>query len=341
MDLLKKKWIKYGNVDFSYVDNKLIIDNKSNSHKFLVLPKIFKSNREKELFIRIRGSVISGTGCTLKILNRHKTIMGECGLNAVFSKRYDWLKYFIVVLYVPAESKIEITEIMLENTISYSQFDSYFDDCDMLVVTPGYPSLENKYNTAFVHTRAQVYKKLGWKFKVLCINDNNATVFYNFEGIDVIKGDFYFLRCLLQKRNFDRILIHFFDERFANVLETVDVTNSRLYFFLHGAETLYRDWNIIAARYFNNEIFWNSELNEKFKVKDFYIEKYSHMKNAKWVFVTDWTKTRCEQLLNINFANSEIVPCLIAVSYTHLFFQQLVQGFLHAAANQFLDLTLD
>ena len=131
------------------------------------------------------------------------------------------------------------------------------------------------------------------------------------DRIDVIKGDFYFLRCLLQKRNFDRILIHFFDERFANVLETVDVTNSRLYFFLHGAETLYRDWNIIAARYFNNEIFWNSELNEKFKVKDFYIEKYSHMKNAKWVFVTDWTKTRCEQLLNINFANSEIVPCLI------------------------------
>ena len=76
----------------------------------------------------------------------------------------------------------------------------------------------------------------------MCIRDsyNNATVFYNFEGIDVIKGDFYFLRCLLQKRNFDRILIHFFDERFANVLETVDVTNSRLYFFLHGAETLYR-----------------------------------------------------------------------------------------------------
>ena len=58
----------------------------------------------------------------------------------------------------------EITEIMLENTISYSQFDSYFDDCDMLVVTPGYPSLENKYNTAFVHTRAQVYK--------MCIRDS-------------------------------------------------------------------------------------------------------------------------------------------------------------------------
>lgn len=311
MNLLNGNWIKYGTIECSYSNKKMVIQNRTDSHKFLVYPKLFKANSEKGVTISLSGKVLSGTGCTLKILNKNKTILGECGLNSVFRKQYDWLKYYIVVLYVPAESKIEITEVKLENSASLSKLYSRFDDCETLVITPGYPSLENKYNTAFVHTRAQAYQKLGWKFKVLCINENNSTLSYKFEGIEVIKGDFYFLRCLLQKKQFNRILIHFFDDRYANVLESVDLSNSQLYFFLHGAETLYRDWGVIAARYFDEITGWEKELDARFKIKDFYIKKYNQFKNAKWVFVTDWTKKRCEDLLGIQFNNSEIVPCLI------------------------------
>lgn len=310
MDLLNKKWLNPSKIKLTYSKGKMTFENTGKRHAFLVYPKLFKSNPAKEIAIKLNGNLISGTGCTAKILNRHKTILGQCGLNSMFVNRYMWLKYYVVVLYVPAESKNEIT--LFEHTTAFEPdiFDDYFSS-DTLIVTPGYPSLENKYNTAFVHTRVKAYKKEGIDVDVAVINDYNNMSHYLFDGVDVIKGDFFFLRALLQRRKYKRIIIHFFDQRFANVLESVDTTYSKLYFYLHGAETLYRDWPKIVSPYFGPPARIDDPTESLFKTKDFYIKKYNDVKNATWVFVTEWTRSRCEELLGIKFKNSAIVPCLI------------------------------
>ena len=171
MNLLKKKWINTNKLNVIYNKDKMIIENKTNNHCFLVYPHVFKARNEKEISLTIEGNLIYGTGCTLKILNRHKTIMGQCGLNSSFSKKFYWLKFFILSLYIPGNSKIEITKIEYSPTYLQDSVDiDRFFTHDTLLITPGYPSLENKYNTAFVHTRVQAYKKAGMDLDVAVIN---------------------------------------------------------------------------------------------------------------------------------------------------------------------------
>lgn len=309
MDLLNKKWIATGKLKVEYKKEKIIIENPGSKHAFLIFPKVFKSD-SKEIFLKMDGNLIEGTGCTLEILNRHRTIMGRCGLNAVFSNSFSWLKYFILALYVPGASKMEITQLTYFEKFDFSIFDNHFKN-DTLLITPGYPSLENKYNSAFVHTRVKAYQAAGIGIDVVVCNELPDTKLYEFDGVDVFKCDFYLLREILKTKKYRKVMIHFFDDRYANVLESIDTSDMMLYFFLHGAETLYRDWPKIASPYFGPRARIDDYLENIFQRKDFYIKKYNQFKNAKWLFVTEWTKTRCEELLGIKFNNYDIIPCLI------------------------------
>ena len=84
---------------------------------------------------------------------------------------------------------------------------------------------------------------------------------------------------------------------------------------MHGSETLYRDWPKIVSPYFDPETQITDYLEALFKRKDFFIKKYSRLKNAKWCFVTEWTRKRCEELVNVKFERSEIIPCLIDTDF--------------------------
>lgn len=176
---------------------------------------------------------------------------------------------------------------------------------------PGYPSLENKYNFGFIHTRVQAYIEAGMNVDVVACNEMPDNYIYEFENVKVNKLSFYSLRELLRKKKFKRILIHFFDEKYANLLEATDTSETMLYFYLHGAETLYWDWPKLASKYFEPPVEIDDELRKYFEEKDYFIKKYNNVKNAKWIFVTEWTRKRCEELLNIKFNNSDVVPCLI------------------------------
>ncbi len=312
MNLLNKKWINTGNLEISYSKNSMVIENNTNSHKFLVYPHVFKCGENKEISLSIEGKLIHGTGCILKILNRHKNILGQCGLNSIFSNKYDLLKFFILALYIPAHSKVEIIKLDYGNKISNKVFVEYFSN-DILLVTPGYPSLENKYNTAFVHTRVQAYKKANMNLDIAVINGLPETRIYDYEGIKVFAGNYGFLREILQKRKYKKILVHFFDNNYANIFDTIDLTQTQLFFYLHGADILYRDYPKYASHYFESEIDI-SDRQKEFSLKDSCFKKYNNYPNVKWMFVSEFVKTRAEELLNIKFKNSEIIPCYVDTS---------------------------
>ena len=309
MNLLNLKWIKLGSLHVSRKDGCLVIENTGKKHAFLICPRLFKS-KSKKVWLSVEGELLKGNGCVLEILNRYRQILGRCGVGSFFCNAFDHLKYFILCFYVPAYSTVKLTKVEYGEEFDLSVFDGHFTS-DVLLITPGYPSLENKYNTSFVHTRVKAYQKAGIPVDVVVCNEIPDIKQYTFEGVNVFKCDYFYLRELLQKRPYKKILIHFFDDRYANILESVDTSETQLYFFLHGAETLYRDWPKIVSPYFDPEVVIDSELEALFQRKDFFIEKYSHFKNAKWLFVTEWTRQRCEELLDLKFEHSDIIPCLI------------------------------
>ncbi len=309
MNLLNKKWINKDKLDVQYLDKKIIIENSSENHKFLVYPHIFKSKNSKELFFNIKGNLLKGTGCTLRILNRHKTILGQCGLNSCWGNKFNSLKYYILILYVPAKSKIEITKLDHEFQIPAGLFDNFFNN-DTLLITPGYPSLENKYNTAFVHTRVKAYKEAGLDLDVALINSLPETQIYEFEDIKIYKGTYSSLRELLQKKKYKRILVHFFDYNYANVFDSIDLTETSLFFYMHGADILYRDYPLYASHYFEEKLDV-SDRQDEFKMRDLCFKKYNSYNNVTWMFVSEFVKNRAEELLNITFNNYKIIPCYI------------------------------
>lgn len=310
MNLLTTKWLNFSNLNVSYSNNKMIIENTTQDHKFLIYPHVFKTNSEsKEIFIKMNGDLIFGTGCTLKILNRHKNILGECGLNSIFANKYELLKYYIIVLYVPAASKIEISKLEYVTKIPDTLAEDFFCN-DTLLITPGYPSLENKYNTAFVHTRVQAYKKANINLDVAVINGLPETKIYKFEDIKVFKSNYFELRKILQTKKYKNIIVHFFDNNYANIFDSVDLSETNLYLYLHGADILYRDLPKYASHYFEQEL--DISYREKeFKSRDYYFKKYNKYPNVTWVFVSDFVKNRAEELLNISFNNYQIIPCYI------------------------------
>lgn len=308
MNLLNKKWIVKGNAEVSYSNNELIVENTSDTYSLVFLPKVFKKKKGVNLNVIFNGECLNGNAAFLEFVNRKRVIISKfnLGMSSVVD---GYFKYYLAVLYVPAKSKTIIKKLSIEENgveINYDDFTG-----DTLVISPGYPSDDNKYNCGFVHTRVLEYKKMNWNVDVVEINAYLNYGKYIYQDVDVTTGNFFFLRCLLQKKKYKKILIHFFDNNYANVLESVDLSNTMLYFFLHGAETLYWDYPKYASHYFSEPLEINDSMRKEFAIKDFYIKKYNEMPNCKWIFVTNWTKERCEELLNIKFNNYDIIPCLV------------------------------
>jgi len=180
-----------------------------------------------------------------------------------------------------------------------------------LLVSPGYPSDEDRYNCGFVHTRALAYKKANFPVDVVWVSDYSETTIYNYQGIRVIRLNYGDLRELLYLKKYEKILIHFFNDRIAKVLDNLNLTDTRLYFYAHGAETLYRDWQKICCPYFQPTVKLTDYLLDMFNEKDKVIKRYNEMPNVKWVFVTEWTKKHSEELIGIKYNNYDVIPCLI------------------------------
>lgn len=312
ISLLSKRWRKFKGEDvrISYQNGSMIVENSGNSDGFIVFPELEKFVYN-DMKIEFRGEVLEGKSGTLKLLNRHRTILAEIELNSSSVLSRHWFKYYIYTILIPAKSKIKIHQI---DVCDFKEFQGLYDEFftgDVLLVAPGYPSMANKYMMGFVHTRVQAYKKLGWNIDVAAVSDYLNTSIYEFEGVKVFKTNYYHLREVLRCRKYKKILIHFFDDRYANVLDSIDMTETKLYFYLHGAETLYWDWEKIASPYFGEKAEINDVLREKFKCRDRVIKKYSQLPNVKWIFVSEWAKNRSEELVGVKYQNVDVVPCLI------------------------------
>ena len=312
MNILKIKnfVVKDKNVKLSRNGEKLKICNYSEKEVTIIVPRIYNVKKDN-LKIDFFGKVLKGEkGILLKLVNRSGRVVTEVGLN---TKYYEHKKtnFFMVALRVMPYSEVEISKVEID-------FVEKFDDklrtdlnADTVIIVPGYPSIKQKYNFSFVHSKLTQYRKKGLKFDVLAVGPEAYSENYEFEGIKVCKTNYLIARDILQEKRYKTIIVHFFTEQYANMLDGVDTSNSKLFIYAHGADLIYRDYNIMTTRYFNAVAPINSNQEEEFRRRDKILERYNQKTNVKWIFGTKWAKERSEKLNNIKFRNFEILPCII------------------------------
>lgn len=307
MNLNSKKFIKTKNINTAYDKGILSVENNSDKHGFMIVPKLYKSN-DKEMRLVFSGNLKSGNAPSIEILNRRKTIMFKFDFNTHNKILTDSLKYFIIAIYVPAKSKFEVTDLYFDEEIEEltNALKSHLKG-DTLIISPGYPSDSDKYNTAFVHTRVKEYLQSGISVDVLTINCLPGISKYTFEDVDVIRADYAFLRDALGTKKYKNIVIHFFDCNYGNVLDSVDTIDTNIFLFVHGADVLYHSLPEYASPYFGGKLDL-SYRSEEFAKRDYYIKKYNNLKNVKWIFVSDFIRTKLEKTLDIKINNYEIIP---------------------------------
>lgn len=303
-------YIKKGNnVTIKHEKEGLLIENIGENIETIIVPRVYKFEKAY-LSINFQGKILSGDGVIAKILNRKKIVVYETTLS---SRSYidRPTKFGMIALRILPKTKVCINEFSIDEIDEFQeQLKSYCKN-RILVMSTGYPSDANKYLCAFVHTRVRAYKDLNWNVDVISLGFERETKIYEFEGVKVCKTNYANARYMLHEKKYDKILIHFFNEHFSYILDSMDITNTKVYLYSHGADTMYRDFNKMTTLYFcpTPENTLDQELY--FRQRDKIVEKYNNLPNVKWFFVTDWTRKHSEELINIKYNNYEIVPCLV------------------------------
>ena len=306
------KNVKNKNVKIRKRNGKLIIENNSNRVAMICCSKLFKK-KDNGIKIQFDGKISSGEAVVLELINRKKEIVAETTLNSTMLVGDAFFKYYLVVLKVFPNTKVEIDKIdFYEQSITEDDKFSDFTN-DILVITPSYPSQEHKYLSGFVHSRIMEYKKNNINVDVAIVYDYLNVSKYEFEGINASRMSYLDLRTLITKKRYKKILVHFFDRKYFNVLEGCDLTDTEVFVWVHGPETLYWDYPYFTTGYFEKSSDLSDEQKAEFAENDKMIRKVNDMPNVKFVFVSQWIKDKSEELIDIKFKNYEVIPNIIDV----------------------------
>lgn len=111
----------------------------------------------------------------------------------------------------------------------------YLNKSNTLLIADNYPSYDDLYRYAFIHTRLIEYKKHNHIVDVFKLNDRYSKGYSEFSGIDVTCGHFEELRNNLFYASYDTILIHFLNEDIWNCIKE-SVKGKKIIVWVHGAE---------------------------------------------------------------------------------------------------------
>lgn len=189
-------------------------------------------------------------------------------IQPVFGTRYVKLGWRIRGAGDTQVNAIHLTHQNLDPNIIYS-------DSNVLLVTNNYPSYNDLYKNAFVHSRVKEYKKSGIKLDVFRFLPKDQPVsFDEFETIDVVKGSTALLDKMLSQGQYKKVLVHFLDQKMWSVLENY-IDKVEVIVWVHGADIQpwwRRKFNYtnhteeqmkpIIARSNEKEQFWKSVLTQ-------------------------------------------------------------------------------
>ncbi len=314
MNIVKKcKLIRKGGALVVKRNNEgILVENKSDQESNLIVAKVFKTKKNKSMKVDFNGKVLSGDpyGAVAKFVSRTGYVFEEAPLNSVIYAPKK-ANYFMLAIRVMPHTKVQLDNLEIEYVENYDSDVRKDLNSDVVLIVPGYPSYNQKYNFPFVHSKVKMYKDFGWNVDVLSVDDKETSCKYSFDGVNVLKTNYLMARDILQDKKYKKILIHLFTEEYANMLDAVDISESNVYLYAHGGDVIYRDFNVMATHYFEKTKEISDEQRKEYERRDKILERYNNKPNVHFVFGTNWEKERSEETNNIKYNNYSIIPCNI------------------------------
>ena len=104
-----------------------------------------------------------------------------------------------------------------------------------LVVAKQYPSYEDLYRYAFVHSRIRAYAKAGVSAQILRVSPDPQVVYREFEGVDVTQADLAYLERCLSAHHYRSIVVHIIDQAIWRILVKY-LDDVHVVIWAHGSE---------------------------------------------------------------------------------------------------------
>lgn len=184
-------------------------------------------------------------------------------------------------LYGPGETIINT--ILFDHKIIDPAY--VVSDKDYLLITNHYPSYDDLYKNAFVHSRVKAYKEHDVLVDVFKLRRNEKVSYYEFEGVDVTIGSNDALEKMIIHNHFKTIMVHFLDISMWDTLKKF-VNTHKIIVWVHGAEI--QAWHRRSFNYENDA--QANKARELYESRaKFWREIINEMpKNLHFVFVSNY-----------------------------------------------------
>lgn len=278
-------------------NNSLTIINSSNQLRTLTIRQFILFKGQQFINLVNKGVLIKGE---MHFVVAERFML----LNSELELCLSHLECFKITLILEATTEVEIQQFTYSIN-KKSKFDSLVSDADTLVISPGYPNSGNLYSFGFVHTSSKAFAKHGIKTEIFCLD--NSSLVNEFDNIKIYYNNLNFLKNLIFKSKFKRVIIHCINEYLQDIIDSVILYYGiKVYIYVHGVEVLYRYQEPFCMGY--DGIYYPYVTPQQMRIKDLMLKKYAGNQNVKWIFVSNWLRSEAERSINTSFNNFAIIP---------------------------------
>jgi glycosyltransferase involved in cell wall biosynthesis len=280
-------------------DGSVSLINSSSKNQTINITRVFSFTTKNKVLKFVNNGVLKRGEC---YFNVGWTIIP---LNATTESSLHCLKYCKITLTLKPNTEVILKELVYY-ILTKSELDDFASRADTLVISPGYPSSANLYSFGFVHTSSKGYVSAGLDVDVFCNHNEITNYCYKFDQLNIFRNNLVFLKNLINKSNYKRIIIHFLDEKLVDIIDSVVLYYGiKIYVYVHGAEVMHRNQEIMLTGY--DGVFHKFITDEQVEARDRLFKKYAINPNIKWLFVSNWMKEEAEKM-KVQFVNFSIVP---------------------------------
>ena len=226
MNLLGSHWLNSNNLKVEYSDEGyMFVENNSDKDKYLYYPKMFSKNENRKMYFDYRGVFNYGEKADVCVLNRHKTLIGNCPINSTNNLEFDTLKYYFIAILVPACTSLTVTKLKYAEELK----DDYFSvlKSDILLVTT------DSINREMI----DLLKENGVDADVVNVNVQNGFSVVDYNGKKIIKCSCFELRSIIRKSSYKRIIVNKLNKAMAGMLDVMDISETLLYLYIDETST--------------------------------------------------------------------------------------------------------
>lgn len=296
MDLLKKKWIKKGNLKVTKSCTGMLVENTSDTVGYLYYPRVFSENKTKTIYLDFEGKLVEGKTPEVCVENRRKAKLVGCILNSSTNVTLDVLKYYFIKISVPSNSKIEIAKIEYDERIK-DDYNDYINSDTLMIVSFD----KDNYKDALKLDKA--YSDHGFYVDTLFVDNNQGFSIIREGNLKLLRCNYNELREILRNKVYKQIIIHHNYDSVAAIIDATDLSATLVDVYCYGdaLESLKnsdREW-IFGE-------FVDGVFKQTHKSAFSFIPKNNESKNYRWIFENESIKEQYEKNLNIKFNNYAI-----------------------------------